>query len=435
MKKKLISVLLTCALVLGLATGCSGGNEEKNSSDEKTTLSVWLAPMDEDTESMWKPLLKDFEKENNCEVDIEIIPWDTFEEKYATAIAAGEGPDVGYMYIEMAPTYITSGAITDMNDMFTEEEKEEYLYFDRGYMMGGQYGVPITTGKPFALFYNEDILNSLGEQPPETWEDFARICEKATLDTDGDGAIDQYGYAVGLSAGDMSPLYILNSYIYSLIWQAGGDVYSDDLKSVRLNDSAAVEALEFFKSLQPYMPENVLSLSSTDAFSTVFGAGKAAFGVQRAPQNVETAMEDSYADLNWNYVTSLKNKQYGTFGAADFLTLMSASDKQELGLDFIKYVTGAEFLSKYHEAGGTGIAMTKTEAETFKSSEKMSKIINEDRDKWRPLQAGPCGSDILENLSSHVQMIMEDKMTVQEALDECETYGNEVLDEFWAENE
>ena len=112
-------------------------------------------------------------------------------------------------------------------------------------MMGGLYGVPIVTGVPFVLYYNQDILDSIGEKAPETWEDFARICEKATKDTDGDGKIDQYGYAVGLNSGSMSNLYVLNSYMYSLLWQAGGDIYTDDLKEVAFNGKAGVEALEF----------------------------------------------------------------------------------------------------------------------------------------------------------------------------------------------
>ena len=79
----------------------------------------------------------------------------------------------------------------------------------------------------------------------------------------------QYGYAVGRNSGSMSNLYVLNSYMYSLLWQAGGDIYTDDLKEVAFNGKAGVEALEFFKSLQPYMPENAMSLSGQDAFSTV----------------------------------------------------------------------------------------------------------------------------------------------------------------------
>ena len=89
-----------------------------------------------------------------------------------------------------------------MTEYITDEDKEEYLYLDHGYMMDGQYGFPIVTGVPFVLYYNEDILNELGEQPPQTWDDFKRICEKATKDTDGDGKVDQYGYAVGFNKGN-----------------------------------------------------------------------------------------------------------------------------------------------------------------------------------------------------------------------------------------
>lgn len=106
-----------------------------------------------------------------------------------TGINAGEGPDVGYMYVEMFPTYIDSGAVADMADYLTDEDYETYLYLEKGQMMGGQYGFPFVTGNPFIMYYNKDILDSLGETAPETWENFRRICEKATKDTDGDGEL------------------------------------------------------------------------------------------------------------------------------------------------------------------------------------------------------------------------------------------------------
>ena len=65
----------------------------------------------------------------------------------------------------------------------------------------------------------------------------------------------------------------------------------------------------------------------------------------------------------------------------------------------------------------------------------MERIVSEDRDKWRPLQAGPCGREILENYASHVQSIIEGTMSVKDALDESAKYGNEVLDEYYSENE
>ena len=215
-------------------------------------------------------------------------------------------------------------------------------------MMDGQYGWPLVTGVPFVLYYNVDILNELGEQPPETWDDFVRICEKATQDTDGDGEIDQYGYAVGMNTTDIGPAQILNAYYYSVLWQNGSNIYNDDMKSVRFADEAGTEAMTWMKDLTQYMNPDFMSYSWSDAFSTIFGEGKAAFGVNRSAQTDETTYAESYPDLNWDYVTSLKNVDYGTFGATDSLTLMSDADDPDLAMDFIKYVTGAEFMEQYH---------------------------------------------------------------------------------------
>ncbi|MDO4265510.1 MAG: sugar ABC transporter substrate-binding protein [Eubacteriales bacterium] len=414
------------------AAETAGAQESAEEASERTTLTIWMPPLGADTVNIWEPLLKPFEEENNVDVQVELIPWANYEEKWATSFSAGETPDIGYMYAEMYPTYISAGAITDMTDMVTEEDYDEYLFLDRGEMMGGLYGIPIVTGVPFVLYYNQDILDELGETAPETWEDFKRICEKATQDTDGDGVIDQYGYAVGLNSGDMSNLYMLNAYVYSLLWQAGGDIYADDLKSVRFNDEAGVRAIEFFQSLKPYMPENVMSISGSDAFSTIFGAGKAAFGVARSSQSQETLFAKDYPDLNWDYVTSLKDKNYGTFGAADCLSIMSASENKDLAMKLIKYITGAGFMSEYHKQE-PGAPLTKSEP--YNGDAKMERIITDDRDKWRPLQVGPAGSEILENYASHIQAVMGGDQTVEEALNEAAEFGDETLNEYWQENE
>ena len=430
MRKKLISIALCVTIVAGVLAGCGNKATEKKEGDV-TTLTMWMPPLDSDTKGNFGKLLENFEKENNCEVDIELIPWDTYEEKWSAALSGGESPDIGYLYAEMYANYIASGTVEELSSYLTEQDYDEYLYLDQGKMMGGQYGMPIMTGVPFVLFYNKNILNDLGEKAPETWEDFARIAKEATQDTDGDGKIDQYGYAVGLNSGDMSNLYMLNAYIYSWLWQAGGDIYNDDYKSVRFNDEQGVKAIDFFTSLKDYMPENVLSLAGTDAFSTIFGQGKAAFGVARSSQNQKEKFDSTYPDLNWGYVTSLKGEQYGTFGASDCLSIMSSSEHKELAMELIKYICGAEFMTEYHKLA-PGAPLTKSEA--YAGEPEMERIVTEDRDKWRGVQVGPCGSEILENYASEIQAVMEGKKDTKQALKDAADFANGVLDEYWEEH-
>lgn len=431
MKKKIVSVLLVAAMAVSMFTGC-GSKSDSKKSDSKSgekTLEVWVPPLDDATEKNWGDLLKDWEKEKDCKVNLTVIPWDKYEETYTTALNSGEGPDVGYMYNEMFPTYIDAGAVEDMSSYVTDEDKKEYKYLSNGNMMDGQYGWPLVTGVPFVLYYNEDILNALGEKAPETWDDFARICQEATKDTDGDGKVDQYGFACGMNTSDIGAMQILNAYYYSALWQNGGQVYNDDLKSVSFADEAGKEAVTWLKGLTSYMNEDFMSLSWSDAFSNVFGAGKAAFGITRSSQTDGTTFAETYPDLNWNFVTSLKNKDFGTFGATDCLTLMSACEDKDLAMDFIKYVTGSEFMTAYH-AKCPGAALT--DSEPYVGDEKMEKIYTEDKDKWHGIQAGPCGTQILNQLAADFQGIMSGETSVDEGLKEAEDYANGLLDEYWA---
>ena len=431
MKKKIVSVLLVAAMAVSMFTGC-GSKSDSKKSDSKSgekTLEVWVPPLDDATEKNWGDLLKDWEKENDCKVNLTVIPWDKYEETYTTALNSGEGPDVGYMYNEMFPTYIDAGAVEDMSSYVTDEDKKEYKYLSNGNMMDGQYGWPLVTGVPFVLYYNEDILNALGEKAPETWDDFARICQEATKDTDGDGKVDQYGFACGMNTSDIGAMQILNAYYFGALWQNGGDIYNDDLKSVRFADEAGKEAVTWLKGLTSYMNEDFMSLSWSDAFSNVFGAGKAAFGITRSSQTDGTTFAETYPDLNWNFVTSLKNKDFGTFGATDCLTLMSACEDKDLAMDFIKYVTGSEFMTAYH-AKCPGAALT--ESEPYVGDEKMEKIYTEDKDKWHGIQTGPCGTEILTQLAADLQGIMSGETSVDEGLKEAEDYANGLLDEYWA---
>lgn len=431
MKKKIVSVLLVAAMAVSMIAGC-GSKSDSKKSDSKSgekTLEVWVPPLDDATEKNWGDLLKDWEKENDCKVNLTVIPWDNYEETYTTALNSGEGPDVGYMYNEMFPTYIDAGAVEDMSSYVTDEDKKEYKYLSNGNMMDGQYGWPLVTGVPFVLYYNEDILTELGEKAPETWDDFARICQEATKDIDGDGKIDQYGFACGMNTSDIGAMQILNAYYYSALWQNGGQVYNDDLKSVSFADEAGKEAVTWLKGLTSYMNEDFMSLSWSDAFSNVFGAGKAAFGITRSSQTDGTTFAETYPDLNWNFVTSLKNKDFGTFGATDCLTLMSACEDKDLAMDFIKYVTGSEFMTAYH-AKCPGAALT--ESEPYVGDEKMEKIYTEDKDKWHGIQAGPCGTQILNQLAADFQGIMSGETSVDEGLKEAEDYANGLLDEYWA---
>lgn len=422
--KKLIAVALVGVLSFSTLVGC--GNKNKNSTENgQEKLVLWMPPIGENDGPLWESIVEDFEKENNVQVNVEIIPWENYPEKYATAISAGKGPDVGYMYAEMFPQFIEIGAVENLENYYTEEDYENYLYIDAAKMMGGIYGLPIEAANPGVLYYNKDILDSLGEQPPVTWEDFQRIAKKATQDTDGDGTIDQWGFAQGWGAKFFGNL---NWNWYSFLWQAGGEMFNEDLKSVRFNDEAGLRAAQFLYDLNlvdKVVPEDSLSFTNQEMFENVFAKGKAAFSIQLASAS-SIILDKEYPDLNYGFITSLKDKTQATFASVDQLTLMSAAKNKELAFKLMEYMLSVEAMTKFHKVNPRA-PMTKDEP--YQGDPKFEQMVKEDKDIYRPLMVAPHGVEIYEYLWKELQSMIAGQRTPKEALDNAAKYANDLLKE------
>ena len=132
-QKRMVALLAVAALTVGMLGGCGGSDKKTDGSDtgKKEKLTLWMPPFastdgEVTDEEFWSEKLEKFGEENNCEVRVEIIPWDNYEEKYLTGATSNEGPDVGYMYMEMFYDYIDMGALVNVDQYFTEEEKDNY---------------------------------------------------------------------------------------------------------------------------------------------------------------------------------------------------------------------------------------------------------------------------------------------------------------------
>lgn len=89
------------------------------------------------------------------------------------------------------------------------------------------------------LYYNKDLFDKAGVAYPTndwTWDDMLAAAKKLTLDTNGDGKIDQWGFAV-------------NNVVWvwaAFVWAHGGDILSPDRKQCLLQSPEAIEALKFY---------------------------------------------------------------------------------------------------------------------------------------------------------------------------------------------
>ena len=194
--KKLLSILLALVLATGLFAACSGSGSQAAGSTasgsgaaaapdgKKTDLLLWLPPFAAGDDGaldkeFWTETLAPWAAENNVDLTIEITPWGNYEEKYLTGFSSGEGPDVGYMYLEMFNDFIEMGALEPLDAYITDADRENYLYLDKGFIKGKQYTMPFIVGNARILYFNMDILEQAGvTELPATWQDLVDVAVK-----------------------------------------------------------------------------------------------------------------------------------------------------------------------------------------------------------------------------------------------------------------
>ena len=279
--KKLLSILLALVLATGLFAACSGsgsGSQAAGSAasgsgaaaapdGKKTDLLLWLPPFAAGDDGaldkeFWTETLAPWAAENNVDLTIEITPWGNYEEKYLTGFSSGEGPDVGYMYLEMFNDFIEMGALEPLDAYITDADRENYLYLDKGFIKGKQYTMPFIVGNARILYFNMDILEQAGvTELPATWQDLVDVAVK----------IKEAGLpGVMPFAGEWADPAIgaLNNLYYPYLWQAGGDIYNEDGSKVALMDNdAAVKAARFLYDLKfkyGVLPEESMALVGTE---------------------------------------------------------------------------------------------------------------------------------------------------------------------------
>lgn len=114
-------------------------------------------------------------------------------------LVAGRQPDAFILPEGDFNLLASTGALADLNRLLPNDFDESLFYqsaYQAGQYKGNQFALPFESN-PMMMCINLDILEKEGISLPEsgwTIEEFYRICQQVTKDTNGDGVIDQYGF-------------------------------------------------------------------------------------------------------------------------------------------------------------------------------------------------------------------------------------------------
>jgi multiple sugar transport system substrate-binding protein len=206
------------------------------------TFMAWGAP---EELAVWQQIADEFHAANpNITVKMDVSEWDSYWTKLDTLFAGGTPPDVFAMDAPLFLDWQTRGVLLnlqpyiDANPGFLDDVYEQTL---SGYMLAdGYYGLP-RDFQTIVMYYNKDMFDAAGVEYPKegwTWQDLREMAKKLTVDKNGDGKTDQYGYSCDL--WDMELCWS------EAIWAYGGNVINSDYTQTLIGEPKAREAWKLF---------------------------------------------------------------------------------------------------------------------------------------------------------------------------------------------
>ena len=185
---------VTLALMLALLVAGVGAQAV-------TTITYWQY-FYESKVNLVDELIKKFEATNpGIKVEQVTFPYESFNQKVAASIPAGEGPDVITLFYGWLPMYVKAGYLqelpkTDFNKAYFD--KTYYPFVAESVDFGGKYYSAPTAVRTLALIWNKKLFKEAGldpNVPPKTLEELAAYAKKLSK-YDNQGNLIQAGLAM-----------------------------------------------------------------------------------------------------------------------------------------------------------------------------------------------------------------------------------------------
>lgn len=196
---------------------------------ETVTVGTWITRDSVEWQQTYGPQLQYFEA-NNPDIGIDVVTIAGFGEyaaKISVLAATGDITDMLQIPVEQASPLVVRGILEDLDPWITRDTSLDTRAWTPSAAKAVRYA-GIMFGMPgyvvnYTYAFNKDILAERGVVPPGadtwiTWEQIGDIGKRTTVDVDGDGQPDVWGYYHGTSYTEMIPL----------IYQSGGRMFNDD---------------------------------------------------------------------------------------------------------------------------------------------------------------------------------------------------------------
>ena len=192
MRRKYLSVILACGLVLGLTGGIDGSGraeaadskdtvDEKdvsNAEGEQVTLEFINGSSEEQYVAWLDEIIAEFEEANpNIKIEVQRGSIDSFNQTVMTRFAAGDVPDLFTFSENDIDDMVPSGYVMDLSGSQNVANYAEGM-LDSLSLDGKVYALPISNDF-MCVTYNKTVFADAGiTEAPDTWSSFLEACQK-----------------------------------------------------------------------------------------------------------------------------------------------------------------------------------------------------------------------------------------------------------------
>lgn len=204
--------------------------------EAKTTIQLWHQMIYSHREVL-KELVDNFQKENpGIEVQVTYRETEELRSAFQSSSMAGSGPELIYGPSDQVGPFATMNLISPLDDILSINEKEQFDPLALVRFKGQTFMVGNSVGNFLMLLYNQKLIPT----PPKTLKEFIDIAKRETKDLDGDGKIDQYGFAFNFT----EPFFFVP-------WIDGyGEHFLDENQMPNLKSKAIISAFSLMRDFR-----------------------------------------------------------------------------------------------------------------------------------------------------------------------------------------
>ncbi|MCL4508844.1 MAG: sugar ABC transporter substrate-binding protein [Chloroflexi bacterium] len=205
---------------------------------------TWSNPSGDPTDiAIVKKFFQSFQqKYPSIRVDVQNIP-SGFTQKLETTMAGGVAPDIFWMDTLNLGSFASKGVLLPLDSYIDRAHfdlQKLYPALLAGYVyQGKRYALPKDNGSS-VMAWNIDAFKEAGVPAPTaewTWNDFLNAARKLTKRSGT--SVARYGFGPPQGFSHIAPW----------VWQHGGDYFDKSYTKCLLNQTPAIEALQFLSDL------------------------------------------------------------------------------------------------------------------------------------------------------------------------------------------